>query len=307
MKRVLITGVTGFIGRSLAESCLASGASVYGVASLGECAAPAGLSDLVRLRLPDAELRKKLAAWQPDLVFHCAGSALPSRSLSDPSGDFVSAVPVMQELLEGLRHEVPGAHLVALSSAAVYGQPERLPVLETDPIHPLSPYGYHKWMSELLCQEYSGIYGLRTTCARVFSAYGPGLRKQILWDAISKLRGNDGAVFFGTGAETRDFIHIDDLVAALRLLGESPDEARHVACNVASGIETRIDDAVAAVAGALGAAAGEWRFSGEVAPGAPSCWRADIGRLERLGFTPAVSFDEGVRRTVAAAIGESGR
>jgi len=115
----------------------------------------------------------------------------------------------------------------------------------------------------------------------------------------------DDAVFFGTGAETRDFIHIDDLVAALRLLGERPDEARHLACNVASGIETRIDEAVAAVAGALGAAAGDWRFSGEVAPGAPSCWRADIGRLERLGFTPLVSFDEGVRRTVAAAIGES--
>jgi UDP-glucose 4-epimerase len=306
MKRVLITGVSGFIGRALAESYLGSGSSVYGVASLSESAAPAGLSDLVRLTLPDGELRKKLGSWQPDLVFHCAGSALPARSLSDPAGDFVAAVPVMQQLLEGLRIEAPGAHLVALSSAAVYGQPERLPVSETDAIHPLSPYGYHKWMGELLCQEYSGIYGLRTTCARVFSAYGPGLRKQILWDAISKLRGNDGAVFFGTGAETRDFIYIDDLVAALRLLGDRPDEAPHLACNVASGRETRIDEAVAAVAEGLGIASGSWRFSGEVAPGAPSCWRADISWLERLGFVPAVAFDEGVRRTVAAALGEPG-
>jgi len=308
MKRVLITGVTGFIGRALAESFLGSGMPVYGVASLGGGAAPEGLADVVRLKLPDGELRKKLAAWSPDLVFHCAGSALPSRSLSDPAGDFVSAVPVTQELLEGLRQEAPGAHLVALSSAAVYGQPEGLPVSETDPTHPLSPYGYHKWMSELLCQEYSGIYGMRTTCARVFSAYGPGLRKQLLWDAISKLRGNDRAVFFGTGTETRDFIYIDDLVAALRLLGDRAEEAPHLACNVASGIETRIDEAVAAVAGALGAlggAAGGWCFSGEVAPGAPSCWRADIGRLERIGFTPLVSFEEGVRRTVAAALGES--
>jgi UDP-glucose 4-epimerase len=307
MKRILITGATGFIGRALAESFLEGGtSSVFAVASNGG-GLPSGLAGSVGLRLPHPDLRRCLAEWQPDLVFHCAGSALPARSLSDPAGDFLSAVPVMQELLEGLRLEAPGAHLVMLSSAAVYGQPERLPVSELDPIRPLSPYGYHKWMAELLCQEYSAIYGLRTTCARVFSAYGPGLRKQILWDAISKLRGNDGAVFFGTGAETRDFIYIDDLVAALRLLGDRPDEAPHLACNVASGRETRIDEAVAAVAGALGISSGTWRFSGEVAPGAPSCWRADIGRLGRLGFVPSVAFEDGVRRTVAAARGESGR
>lgn len=307
MKRILITGATGFIGRALAESFLDGGkSSVFAVASPGG-ALPSGLADSVGLRLPHPDLRRCLAEWHPDLVFHCAGSALPTRSLSDPAGDFVSAVPVMQELLEGLRLEAPGAHLVMLSSAAVYGQPERLPVSELDPIRPLSPYGYHKWMAELLCQEYSAIYGLRTTCARVFSAYGPGLRKQILWDAISKLRGNDGAVFFGTGAETRDFIYIDDLVAALRLLGDRPDEAPHLACNVASGRETRIDEAVAAVAEGLRISSGTWRFSGEVAPGAPSCWRADIGRLGSLGFVPSVAFDDGVRRTVAAALAESGR
>ena len=91
------------------------------------------------------------------------------------------------------------------------------------------------------------------------------------------------------------------------LLGDRPDEAPHLACNVASGRETRIDEAVAAVAEGLGIASGSWRFSGEVAPGAPSCWRADISWLERLGFVPAVAFDEGVRRTVAAALGEPGR
>lgn len=301
MKRVLITGATGFIGRALTESFLAEGAAVYAVASPGGGSLPDGLSGSLRLRLPSPDLHRHLEEWQPDLVFHCAGSALPGQSLTDPSRDFISAVPVMQELLEGLRLFSPGAHLVLLSSAAVYGQPERLPVSESDPVHPLSPYGYHKWMTELLCQEYAAIYGLRTSCARVFSAYGPGLQKQILWDAMRKLRSDLPASFFGTGAETRDFIHIDDLVTALRLIGDRADDSKHFVCNVASGVEIRIDEAVAAVAEALGVPAGSWRFSGEVNPGAPSCWRADLSRLKGLGFSPQVDFALGVRHTVEAA------
>ncbi len=302
MKRVVITGVGGFIGRALAESYMDSGVSVFGVSSPTGGAAPAGLADLIRLRLPDRALRGKLAEWRPDLVFHCAGCALPARSLSDPSSDFVSAVPAIQEILEGLRLKAPGAHLVMLSSAAVYGQPENLPVAESDPIKPLSPYGYHKRMAELLCEEYSAIYGLATTCARVFSAYGPGLQKQIVWDAICKLRDPDNAVFFGTGAETRDFIHIDDLVPALRQLGSRSVVVNHLPCNVASGQETRIDEVVMEVAAALGVEAGRWRFSGESGPGVPSCWRADIERLRKFGFSPQIRFADGVRQTVANAV-----
>lgn len=307
MKRVLITGATGFIGRALVDSFLEGGDSaVFAMASPEGGELPSGLAGSIRQRLPHRDLGRCLADWQPDLVFHCAGSALPARSLSDPSRDFVSAVPVMQELLEGLRLSSPGAHLVMLSSAAVYGQPERLPVSESDPVRPLSPYGYHKWMGELLCQEYAALYGLRTTCARVFSAYGPGLKKQILWDAMRKLRSDTPASFYGTGAETRDFIHIDDLVTALTLLGDRSDEAGHFVCNVASGVETRIDTAVATVAEALGVEPGSWSFSGEVNPGAPSCWRADLGCLGRLGFAPAVDFADGVRRTVEDALAVSG-
>lgn len=303
MKRILITGATGFIGRALTESYLENGTyAVYAFASPEGGDLPPGLAGSMRLRLPHPELGRCLAEWQPDVVFHCAGSALPAQSLSDPSRDFVSAVPVMHEMLEGLRRSSPRAHLVMLSSAAVYGQPQRLPVCESDPVSPLSPYGYHKWMGELLCQEYSAIYGIRSTCARVFSAYGPGLKKQILWDAMQKLRLDAPASFFGTGAETRDFIHVDDLVVALRLLADRSDEAGHLVCNVASGVETRIDDAVATVAEALGIAPGSWRFSGEVNPGAPSCWRADIRRLESLGFSARVEFHEGVRQTVGRAI-----
>ncbi len=302
MKRVLITGVNGFIGRALAGSCLGRGDLVQGISSSGDRALSGGLAHFERMRLPDAGLLGCLRKWQPDLVFHCAGSAVPALSVADPDWDFRSSVPVMQNLLEGLRRECPSAHVVMLSSAAVYGQPGSLPVAEDAPSRPLSPYGYHKWMGELICREYAEIYGIRTTCARVFSAYGPGLEKQIVWDAIGRFRGGAPGVFHGTGAETRDFIYIEDLVEALQLLASRTEGEAHGIYNVASGSETRIDELVARIANLLGVEPDRWSFSGSTSPGIPQHWRADISRIAKLGYSPRVGLEEGLRRTVEAAL-----
>jgi UDP-glucose 4-epimerase len=302
MKRIMITGVTGFIGRALAVEGVARGHSVFGLGSdsgIGQM--PAGLAGEAAMRLPDERLVQNVEAFQPEIVFHCAGSALPAKSLKQPGEDFVSSVPVVQGVLEAIRLGAPGAHFVCLSSAAIYGDPLTLPVSEGARLSPLSPYGFHKWMGELLCQEYAAVYGIRSTSARIFSAFGPGLEKQLLWDAIGKLKGCDEAVFLGSGEETRDFIFIDDLVEALYRLTEN-ESSGHEVFNVASGTEVRISEVVATVARHLGLDSSRWRFSGEEVRGIPSNWRADISRLRALGFEPQCSFDEGVRRTVASAL-----
>lgn len=297
MSRVLITGVSGFIGRALAQRLLAEGAMVFGLAS-PRGHSPVGLSGCAFIRLPHPDLHNCLAEWRPNSVFHCAGSSRPARSLEDPAGDFVSTVPAMLCVLEAVRSASPQSRVIYVSSAAVYGQPERLPILESDPVNPISPYGYHKWMAELLCREYSEIFGLQTVCARVFSAYGGGLRKQIVWDAITKLGGSGEAVFHGTGKETRDFIHIDDLVEALVRLEAEPTDETHEVCNVASGVETRIDTVVATVARILGRPEGTWRFLGDALLGTPVRWCADTAKLASTGFIPRVAFEAGVLRTV---------
>jgi UDP-glucose 4-epimerase len=74
-----------------------------------------------------------------------------------------------------------------LSSAAVYGNPQTLPVGEDQPVAPLSPYGFHKRQAELLVEEFARIYGLKGAVARIFSAYGPGLRRQVIWDICDRL------------------------------------------------------------------------------------------------------------------------
>jgi len=86
-----------------------------------------------------------------------------------------------------------------ISSAAVYGNPKQLPVKETDNCQPLSPYGWHKWMSELICQEYFRLYNIRSLIVRPFSVYGPGLRKQLFWDLYGKAFGKNSSRFIRYG------------------------------------------------------------------------------------------------------------
>jgi len=298
MKRIMITGVTGFIGRELAVEGMARGYSIFGIGSdSGTEVMPAGLAGEAAMRLPDAELVQLVNEFQPDVLFHCAGSALPAKSFTSPSHDFQCAVPVVQHLLEAVRRSAPVAHIVLLSSAAVYGQPVALPISEDVASAPVSPYGFHKWLGEILAREYAEIYGMRISSARIFSAYGPRLTKQVVWDSIRKLASAGVAEFPGTGAETRDFIFIDDLVDALyRISGL--ERTGHEVVNVASGTETSISEVVVEVARQMGVPAGRWRFSGQNLVASPSHWRADISRIRSLGFVPNVSFAEGVRRTV---------
>jgi len=298
MKRIMITGVTGFIGQALAVEAVARGCAVFGIGSdSGMVQMPAGLTNAVSMRLPDEGLDRLVEKFQPEIFFHCAGSALPAKSFLSPSHDFKSSVPIVQSLLEAVRQGAPEAHVVVLSSAAVYGQPLTLPISEMERPAPVSPYGFHKWLGEILSREYSEIYGLRVSNARIFSAYGPHLRKQVLWDSIQKLTNQDEPEFPGTGEETRDFIYIDDLIEALYLIGNR-ESGGHEVVNVASGVETRISEVVNLVARHLDLLAGGWRFTGETDRAAPSTWRADISKLQGQGFVPSISFDEGVRRTV---------
>src|SRR5438552_189686 len=79
----------------------------------------------------------------------------------------------------------------------------------------LSPYGYHKRQAELICEEFSRVYALPTAVARIFSAYGPGLRRQVVWDICEKALATGKLELRGTGAESRDFIHAADIARGL--------------------------------------------------------------------------------------------
>lgn len=178
-----------------------------------------------------------------------------------------------------------------MSSAAVYGNPVVLPVRENAPLAPVSPYGFHKQIAETLLQEYYQVYGVASCAARVFSAYGPGLRRQLLWDVCRKaMTGSVG--LSGTGAETRDFIHVADVARAVRVLAENaPMHAEPY--NVASGVETSVAELASGLVANVSPAV-TVEFSGAQRPGDPLRWCADISAIAKLGFTPSVTLEAGL-------------
>ena len=132
MKSVLVIGVAGFIGRYIARYFSEQGWSVIGIDNSPPENAPlANLSKYYRLQLPNAELATVLQEKSPELCIHCAGRASVGQSITDPSADFYSGTVLTFEILNSLRLYSPDCRFIFLSSAAVYGNPESLPIRET--------------------------------------------------------------------------------------------------------------------------------------------------------------------------------
>jgi UDP-glucose 4-epimerase len=197
--------------------------------------------------------------------------------------------------LNALRQNNPKSRFILLSSAAVYGNPQRLPITEEHPPNPISPYGFHKWMSELLCKEFYQVYRIPSASVRIFSAYGPGLRRQVIWDLCHKALTQPELRLQGTGQESRDFIHAAEVARAIYLLaGRALCQAEIY--NLASGIETKIDTLAKMILNVLEVDI-PISFDGIVPTGNPMNWRADLSCLSQLGFQPEIPLSKGLEIT----------
>lgn len=287
----LVTGALGFLGRRVVAEFADHGYRVVGLDMCTQVDPAAGLSDYRQAALPSDELADLLRSERPDVVVHAAGPASVGASIDDPAADFEGSVGVLFGVLGAVRSHSPEARFVTLSSAAVYGDPGTLPIGEDAPMAPVSPYGFHKAQCESLIAEFHKVYGIRGSSVRIFSAYGEGLRRQLLWDVCAKAE--QGSVrLFGTGEESRDFIHADDVALAVRLVAERAPMAAEV-YNVASGTETTVRRIAEGLVSFL-APGTPVSFSGTARPGDPLRWRADISRMQALGFEPRVALSDGL-------------
>ncbi len=294
MKRVLVVGGSGFLGQNIARYFHGQGAEVVGVGGTPlEGGAAECFTRFDCLRLPSGDLDSLLKEFKPELVVNCAGAALVGRSFTSPGEDFLCNVSVVSGLLDSLRTALPDCRFVQLSSAAVYGNPRTLPVGESADIAPISPYGFHKRQAELLVEEYATIYRMRAATVRIFSAYGPGLSKQVLWDLSRKIALGGLVEIHGDGSESRDFIHSKDVSRGIEIVASRAPMNGEV-YNLATGKETKIGDVLRILLEQFGVER-EVRYSGEVGEGVPRRWCADISRVQALGFAPEVSVSEGLR------------
>jgi len=212
MQSALVTGGAGFIGSHLVRRLSSLNSQVAVMDPKVENAARLDGVDYICGALSREIL--ETVDFVPTTIFHLAGGASVAESIADPEGDFVRSVYASFVLLEFLRRRWPQTRVVFISSAAIYGESKEKRASHDLTCLPLSPYGVHKRMVEALLFDYARMYGIRSVIVRPFSVYGPGLRKQLLWDALEKA--SRGCFeFFGSGHELRDWVYVADLVECL--------------------------------------------------------------------------------------------
>jgi UDP-glucose 4-epimerase len=299
-RHIFITGASGFLGRNAARSFSSHGWTVSGMGRSAADFTPRawGISYWKQGDVTLELLAELFSGGQrPEVVLHCAGSGSVGKSWEAPYEDFQQTANTTAAVIEAVRRYIPEALLIYPSSAAVYGQSDAVRLAEGSELHPMSPYGLHKLVAEDLCLGASRIFDQRVAIVRFFSIYGPGLRKQLLWDTSRKLASDgDTLMLDGTGKELRDFIHVEDAARLLRHLSEQPLPVKSLIVNGATGIAT----SVAAIAGhlieAMGRRGVSLEFSGRCRPGDPSSLVGDTHALERVGFQAEVRVDEGIRQ-----------
>jgi UDP-glucose 4-epimerase len=281
---VLITGAGGYIGGSLARHLGTAGARVQALScSRGELTAQA-LGDSVGAALPQA-------------IIHAAGSGTVAQVAADAASELPANLHALLEVLEFARRCTPMPRVVLLSSAAVYGNAPAEPQVEEHVREPVSLYGLAKAQTEQIVAFYAHQYGLQATAVRLFSVYGPGLKKQLLWDAMNRFAAaaTSGMApeFFGTGQEQRDWVHIGDVGRFMLALLGRPAAAPFEVFNCAGGRGASTSEVLAHMAHCARAPAP--RFNGVVRAGDPAALLADCSKaLQQLGWQASVGWQQGV-------------
>lgn len=290
---ILILGSEGFIGKHCVQYFIAQNYSVYGT-DLFEQPTNWGYNYIKASRL-SPNWDQIFNNQDFNLIINCSGSGNVPYSMTHPLSDFEANTLDTIRILDSIRQFQPKAKYLHLSSAAVYGNPSILPIKETNELSPLSPYGWHKLMSEQICTEYSNLFGLKIAIVRPFSVYGPGLKKQLFWDLFHKTRNSPEKLLelHGTGQESRDFIFIKDLITAFDCILKRGNFDSEV-YNLASGKETTIQEAVNEFFSLLKIESGFY-FNQKVRPGDPLNWKADIQNIQSLGFEPKYNLQVGLK------------
>ena len=298
-RRALITGGAGFIGSHVTEAVLADGWDVtvlddLSTGSVNNIAHLLHRSDfqLVTESVLSSETVNELAA-RCDVIYHLAAQVDVRRSVADPGFDAHVNIAGTAIVLEAARQA--SARVVLASTAAVYGDPDRVPLLESSAIAPLSPYGAGKYAAETYLETFGRLYGVSTLALRMANVYGPRQDPHGEAGVISIFCGAAAegrtATIFGDGLQTRDYVYVGDVAAAWAAAGRSDVTG---ALNISTGLETHLLDVAAHLELATQHAP---ERPGEIAR---SCLDpAAAGRA--LGWSAATPLGDGLRHTMSAA------
>ncbi len=296
--RVLVTGGAGFIGSHLVRRLVAEGFQVTVLDNLSS--GHLGNLDCVssEVRFVEGDVRDPgvvgEAASGAEAVIHLAALIDVAESIEKPHLYLdVNVLGTLNVLEAAKRAKV----FVFASSAAVYGEPLSLPIEESHPLAPLSPYGATKVAGEALVQAYARVHGFRPVILRIFNVYGPRQSKAyagVVLEFAKRVMKGEPPIIYGDGSQTRDFVYIDDVVECF----VAATKKQHVSgvLNVGSGKAVSIKELARKVAEVLG----KPNLEPVYAPARPGDIKhsvASINKLkECLGYTPGVSLEQGLEK-----------
>jgi UDP-glucose 4-epimerase len=320
---VLITGGAGFIGSSLSEYLLKRGHKVIILDDLSRsttdniraCYNHSPNFYFVKGSVMDFELVDRLV-HNVDMVFHLAAQVHWEESIDDPVPSFAVNTLGTQNVLEAVRRSMakrdPLKLMLYASSSEVYGTAQYVPMDESHPFNPQSPYAAGKAAADRLCSAYHHVYHVPVIILRQFNTYGPNQRikgySAVIPKFVSQVLNDCPPTIYGDGLQTKDFHYIDDLIGAYSLIIDRGEELDlfGTAINFGTGRETSINELADIITEAVGKETGR-DLRGKLEPvhlpkrpGEVRRFTADISRAKKsLGFTPTTDIRKGITKYVS--------
>lgn len=308
-KRVAVTGAGGFIGSHLAEALVRAGANVTAVVrynargddgNLRHVPADARQAmDVQRLDLADLDAAKR-ALKDAEVIFNLAALVGIPYSYANPADTVLNNVQATVNVLSVAR-DAGLERVVQTSTSEVYGSALQIPIPETHPLQPQSPYSASKIATDNIALSYYYSFKVPVAIVRPFNTFGPRQSARAVIPAVitQVLSGKDVRV--GTTTTTRDFTYVEDTVRGFMLAGESAKSVGEV-INIGTGAEHSIDDTIRRIVSLAGKTVNVVQDAQRVRPETSEVSRlcADITKAGKLlNYQPKVTLDEGLRRTIA--------
>lgn len=290
-KKVVVTGGAGFIGSHIVEALVNEGAEVHILDNLS-----GGKEEKInkKAQFHNKDIRKfqEIAPVfeGAEYVFHLAALPRVQYSIEHPLETFEVNVHGILNVLEASR-QAKVKRLVYSASSSAYGDQEKMPLVETMPVAPKSPYALHKYEGELWCKIYSDIYGFSTVSLRYFNVYGPGIDPSgsyplAIANFLKQRSEGKPLTVTGDGTQTRDFTHVRDVVRANILAATGEKVGKGESINIGAGKNISMLKVAELIGGEIQ----------HIAPRLePKNTLAD-NTLARnlLGWSPSVSFEDGI-------------
>lgn len=301
--KVLVTGGAGFIGSHVVEEYQKEGHEIVVVddLSMGSLTNIQDMSGVTFYQesIANFEFMEKLLVTEKfDVIYLLAAIASVADTIARPYESHQINQDANLFILETIRaNNLEIKKLLFASSAAVYGNLPVLPKMEVSPVAPATAYAIDKYATERFVLSYAELYGIPATAVRFFNVFGPRQNPASPYSGVlsiiaDTLRKNETFTLMGNGQQTRDFVFVKDVVRALRIL-ETTDGTDGQVYNVATGHSRQLLEAIEMfekVSGEKLRRLDAPRRTGDIQESA-----ASIEKLEKLNFSPAYSFESGVR------------